>query len=99
MAIAACSRDLLSPQQDAPAVRVCSWDPSYSAYRDRARAPPVVALSLARNVSAVRHTDPKNSSGERGILATKTGIQWTEVTWNPTTGCDRILQAAIIAMR
>jgi protein gp37 len=23
-------------------------------------------------------------------LATRTGIQWTEVTWNPTTGCDRI---------
>ena len=22
-------------------------------------------------------------------MATKTGIQWTEVTWNPTTGCDR----------
>jgi protein gp37 len=22
-------------------------------------------------------------------VATKTGIQWTEVTWNPTTGCDR----------
>lgn len=23
-------------------------------------------------------------------VATKTGIQWTQVTWNPTTGCDRI---------
>lgn len=23
-------------------------------------------------------------------MATKTGIQWTQVTWNPTTGCDRI---------
>jgi protein gp37 len=23
-------------------------------------------------------------------VATKTGIQWTEVTWNPTTGCDRL---------
>ncbi|MCG2800838.1 MAG: phage Gp37/Gp68 family protein, partial [Cellulomonas sp.] len=20
----------------------------------------------------------------------RTGIEWTEVTWNPTTGCDRI---------
>ncbi|WP_235559420.1 DUF5131 family protein, partial [Microbacterium sp. Leaf351] len=20
----------------------------------------------------------------------KTGIEWTEVTWNPTTGCDRV---------
>lgn len=23
-------------------------------------------------------------------MATATGIEWTEVTWNPTTGCDRI---------
>ncbi|MEZ5184983.1 MAG: phage Gp37/Gp68 family protein [Candidatus Nanopelagicales bacterium] len=23
-------------------------------------------------------------------MATSTGIEWTEVTWNPTTGCDRI---------
>jgi protein gp37 len=23
-------------------------------------------------------------------VATTTGIEWTEVTWNPTTGCDRI---------
>lgn len=23
-------------------------------------------------------------------MAQKTGIEWTEVTWNPTTGCDRI---------
>jgi protein gp37 len=23
-------------------------------------------------------------------MAIKTGIQWTQVTWNPTTGCDRI---------
>jgi protein gp37 len=23
-------------------------------------------------------------------MATRTGIEWTEVTWNPTTGCDRI---------
>lgn len=23
-------------------------------------------------------------------MAAKTGIEWTEVTWNPTTGCDRI---------
>jgi hypothetical protein len=23
-------------------------------------------------------------------VATRTGIEWTEVTWNPTTGCDRI---------
>jgi protein gp37 len=25
-------------------------------------------------------------------------IEWTEVTWNPTTGCDRISQAATTAM-
>src|ERR1700759_3362544 len=24
------------------------------------------------------------------IMASGTGIEWTEVTWNPTTGCDRI---------
>lgn len=23
-------------------------------------------------------------------MAAGTGIEWTEVTWNPTTGCDRI---------
>ncbi len=23
-------------------------------------------------------------------MTTRTGIQWTEVTWNPTTGCDRL---------
>lgn len=23
-------------------------------------------------------------------MTTKTGIQWTEVVWNPTTGCDRV---------
>src|SRR5436190_20105912 len=23
-------------------------------------------------------------------MASGTGIEWTEVTWNPTTGCDRI---------
>ncbi len=23
-------------------------------------------------------------------MAKRTGIEWTEVTWNPTTGCDRI---------
>src|ERR1700722_16482612 len=25
-----------------------------------------------------------------GLMATRTTIEWTEVTWNPTTGCDRI---------
>jgi len=24
------------------------------------------------------------------VMATRTGIEWTETTWNPTTGCDRI---------
>ncbi len=23
-------------------------------------------------------------------MATRTAIEWTEVTWNPSTGCDRI---------
>lgn len=23
-------------------------------------------------------------------MANRTGIEWTEVTWNPTTGCDRV---------
>jgi protein gp37 len=23
-------------------------------------------------------------------VATRTAIEWTEVTWNPTTGCDRV---------
>ena len=23
-------------------------------------------------------------------MGSGTGIEWTEVTWNPTTGCDRI---------
>ena len=23
-------------------------------------------------------------------MAARTGIEWTEATWNPTTGCDRI---------
>jgi len=26
----------------------------------------------------------------RKLVAAGTGIEWTEVTWNPTTGCDRI---------
>lgn len=24
------------------------------------------------------------------VMASGTGIEWTEVTWNPTTGCDRV---------
>jgi protein gp37 len=24
------------------------------------------------------------------VMATRTAIEWTEVTWNPTTGCDKI---------
>ena len=23
-------------------------------------------------------------------MNTRTGIEWTETTWNPTTGCDRV---------
>jgi protein gp37 len=29
-------------------------------------------------------------ASKEGQVATRTGIEWTEVTWNPTTGCDRI---------
>src|SRR5579864_9778756 len=25
-----------------------------------------------------------------GHMGSGTGIEWTQVTWNPTTGCDRI---------
>lgn len=28
--------------------------------------------------------------GETNSMADKSGIEWTEATWNPTTGCDRI---------
>src|SRR3984957_17305753 len=28
--------------------------------------------------------------GESWGMSTRTGIEWTEATWNPTTGCDRI---------
>jgi Protein of unknown function (DUF5131) len=28
--------------------------------------------------------------GEVGGMSSATTIEWTEVTWNPTTGCDRI---------
>src|SRR6478609_5771070 len=28
--------------------------------------------------------------GESWGVADKSGIEWTEATWNPTTGCDRI---------
>lgn len=28
-------------------------------------------------------------SRREGIVSDRTGIEWTEATWNPTTGCDR----------
>lgn len=28
-------------------------------------------------------------------LGDKSSIEWTEATWNPTTGCDRITQGCI----
>src|SRR3984957_17150404 len=28
--------------------------------------------------------------GESWGMSTRTGIEWTEATWNPTTGCDRV---------
>jgi Protein of unknown function (DUF5131) len=27
---------------------------------------------------------------ERGAMSTQSSIEWTETTWNPTTGCDRV---------
>lgn len=32
----------------------------------------------------------QNSNGVKKVSATKTGIEWTDTTWNPTTGCDKI---------
>src|SRR2546423_10915218 len=29
-------------------------------------------------------------SAEEAVMADKSKIEWTEATWNPTTGCDRI---------
>src|SRR5258707_3964038 len=31
-----------------------------------------------------------DSRGESWIMSTRTSIEWTEVTWNPATGCDRV---------
>jgi protein gp37 len=34
---------------------------------------------------------PSYTESARGaIMVTRTAIEWTEVTWNPSTGCDRI---------
>src|SRR2546429_1089350 len=29
-------------------------------------------------------------SAEEAVMADRSAIEWTEATWNPTTGCDRI---------
>lgn len=29
------------------------------------------------------------TSQEHSVVADRSGIEWTEVTWNPTTGCDK----------
>jgi hypothetical protein len=29
-------------------------------------------------------------SWKEDVMAAGTGIEWTELTWNPATGCDRI---------
>src|SRR5690606_21966992 len=37
--------------------------------------------------------DERRQAAQEGgefLMAQGTGIEWTEVTWNPTTGCDRI---------
>ena len=44
----------------------------------------ILALSSMRTQFLMQR-----GGGERNV-ATRTGIQWTQVTWNPTTGCDRI---------
>jgi protein gp37 len=33
---------------------------------------------------------PREWAEEVGDMATRSAIEWTEVTWNPTTGCDQI---------
>jgi protein gp37 len=47
--------------------------------------PREVLIHGLRGVSAHRHTRVVHN----GAMATS-AIEWTEVTWNPTTGCDRI---------
>jgi protein gp37 len=37
------------------------------------------------------HHRPRSGRGtDRSAMSAATAIEWTEVTWNPTTGCDRI---------
>lgn len=31
-----------------------------------------------------------NGSNRKVVVADRSGIEWTESTWNPTTGCDRV---------
>jgi len=37
-----------------------------------------------------RPISPGVGDGLEQVVSTVTSIEWTEVTWNPTTGCDRI---------
>jgi len=43
-------------------------------------------MSLPTRIVSITST----SFGGEGSMATKSGIEWTQITWNPTTGCDRI---------
>lgn len=36
------------------------------------------------------HANPRSRFVYGGVVADKSKIQWTEATWNPTTGCSRI---------
>ena len=33
---------------------------------------------------------PLSSRREVGIVADGSSIEWTQATWNPTTGCDKV---------
>ena len=51
-----------------------------------------MAVSLDRQPTPVTPTayDVRHVAGEADdLMADKTSIEWTEATWNPTTGCDR----------
>ena len=44
-------------------------------------------MSLPTRIVCITST---SFGGEGSSMATKSGIEWTQITWNPTTGCDRI---------
>ncbi len=36
---------------------------------------------------------------EEWTVSDRSGIEWTDTTWNPTTGCDRVSAGCTTAMR